>query len=210
MNEWGTCVMMHDGWHNNYTEHKWNSHLQTCKWGGFVILWHKCCTKNKVPCKWWIWGLASSIEICYILYIVLRTESQNIWYVWVGKQEYVDEPSIILYTWSYLLWGRLGAWLVYHQCHFVSTFFLCGKILSAVISACHKSLSNSGGSVVTFFPPSWAARTVLGELTNYEASRLQTRPTHNVAHATNAMCNGLFSGISIKSSLSDTEVFFRK
>jgi len=146
--EWGTCVMIHDGWHNNYTEHKWNSHLQTCKWGGFVILWHKCCTKNKMPCEWWIWGLASCIEICYMLYIVLRTQSRNIRYVWMDKQEWnVDKPSIVLYTWSYLLWGRLGAWLVYHQYHFVSTSFLCGKILSAVILACHKSLSNSGGRV---------------------------------------------------------------
>jgi hypothetical protein len=125
VNEWGTCVMLHDGWHNNYTEHKWNSHLQTCKWGGFVTLWCKCYTKNKMSCKWWIWGLASCIEICYILYILLRTQSQNIRYVWMGKQECnVDEPSIVLYTWSYLLLGRLGAWLVYHQCHFVSTSFV--------------------------------------------------------------------------------------
>lgn len=101
-----------------------------------------------MPCEWWIWDLASCIEICYMLYIVLRTQGQNLRYVWMGKQEWnVDEPNIVLYTWSYLLWGRLGAWLVYHQCNFVSTSFLCGKILSAVISACHKSLSNSGGRV---------------------------------------------------------------
>lgn len=120
VNEWGTCVMMHDGWHNSLTEHKWNSHLQTCKWGGFVILWCTCCTKNEMPCKWWIWGLASCIEICYILYIVLRTQSQNIRYVWMGKQEWnVDEPSIVLYTWSYLLWGRLGAWSSVPFCYHI-------------------------------------------------------------------------------------------
>ena len=66
----------------------------------------------------------------------------------MGKQEWnVDEPIIVLYTWSYLLWGWLGAWLVYYQCRFVSASFLCGKILSAVISTCHKSLSNLGGRV---------------------------------------------------------------
>jgi len=125
----------------------------------------------------------------------------------MGKQEWnVDESSIVLCTWSYLSWGRLGAWLLYHQCHFVST-----KIWKN-IKCSHLSLSQVTEQLrwksLTFFPPSWAARTVLGELTDHEASRTQTRPTHNVAHATNAVCDGQFSGIPIKSSPSDIEVFF--
>lgn len=83
------------------------------------------------------------------IYIVLRTHSQNIRKVWMDKQEWnVDEPSILLYSWSYLLWGRMGAWLVYHQCHSISTSFLCGKnIKCSHLRASHKSLSYSGGRV---------------------------------------------------------------
>ena len=128
--------------------------------------------------------------------------------------EWVNKNGMLMSQASYCMPGHTCYWVGWEHGWCIISAILFPHPLWKNIKRSHLCLSQDPEQLrwksLTFFPPSWAARTVLEELTNHEASRPQTRPTHNVTHATNAMCNGQFSGISIKSSPSDIEVFFGK